>query len=358
MNAHARIFSCGQPLVGEVPLGQFQNLGVQLDVVHAFQSRVLERLQQGALPAAADQQKAAWLRVLQQSVVDGFLGGGRVGRGSRRQAGLVKGPAALGLDHGEVAVNGVARLDDAEAAPERVERNIFERLCCNPAGSPHRGCQQGRPGSAQRQPRRNHEVHARHQPRNTERPQPADQHQAGHYTPYRRPGGFQQVDATAGGRGVLLRRLHAQPARRGEQPAGKRTERRQHGQAHQQHSPGPQHLARHRLQRLPAPAHRCNAQRERQGDAELQHRHQALRPPAADRDPPEQPTTRGRPDEPACQHQPERKLVAVENHHQLAHEDDLGVYRSEADQPQRDGDDLATGFARRNRGCWHRRGRL
>jgi hypothetical protein len=47
---------------------------------------------------------------------------------------------------------------------------------------------------------------------------------------------------------------------------------------------------------------------------------------------PGQAAARGRPEEPACQHQPDGALIAIENHHQFAQKHNLGNGGGEASQ--------------------------
>ena len=70
---HARIKGCGA--CGKEFIGHAQHGGVQLDQIDAFDGGMAERLRNAAIRAAADEQNALGRGMLQQRIVNRFLGG-------------------------------------------------------------------------------------------------------------------------------------------------------------------------------------------------------------------------------------------------------------------------------------------
>ena len=104
--------------IGEILAGKLEDRRVQLHVVQAAQTGVLERLGEASVDAAADEQQADGRGVLQESVVYGFLGRLRIGLGGYRQTVLVERHAAFVAHHDQVAVKGVGRSDNVEGPPQ------------------------------------------------------------------------------------------------------------------------------------------------------------------------------------------------------------------------------------------------
>ena len=105
-----------------VLLGQRQNFGVEFDVVYARERGVLQCFRGAAASAATNEKQGPRRSVLEECVVDGFLGGLDAGHGEDGQAVLVEGPAALAARQHEIPVDGVAYVDDVERVASRPGR--------------------------------------------------------------------------------------------------------------------------------------------------------------------------------------------------------------------------------------------
>src|ERR1035437_4500714 len=64
--------------------------------------------------------------MLQQRVVNGLLGGGRIGHVEQDHAVFVNAPASFRPDYGQVSVKRVARRDEVLAAPEALLGDGFQ----------------------------------------------------------------------------------------------------------------------------------------------------------------------------------------------------------------------------------------
>ena len=77
---------------------------VQLHIIEPLDGRMLQRLGHGAVHAAANQEYAAWRRVLQQRVVHRLFGRGRIGRIGQDRAVLVNAPDFVRVPFSPVSV--------------------------------------------------------------------------------------------------------------------------------------------------------------------------------------------------------------------------------------------------------------
>ena len=125
-----------------------------------------------------------------------------------------------------------------------------------------------------------------------------------------------------------------EPAAHGEQAPREQAECTQDHQGSEDHRPWPQDFSGNRLEGSLACARQENRQGKGEGDEHFEHSHeparlgssrgQAAQPAASDR----------RPQEPAREHESKGHLVPAENHHQLAHQNDLRNHGGKADQHQ------------------------
>ena len=125
-----------------------------------------------------------------------------------------------------------------------------------------------------------------------------------------------------------------EPAAHSEQTAREQTESTQDHQGSEDHRPRPQDFSRNGLEGSLACARHENRQGKSEGDEHFEESHEparlrcprghAAQPAAADR----------RPEEPTRKHETKGHLIAAENHHQFAHQNNLRDHGGKADQHQ------------------------
>jgi hypothetical protein len=163
MDVHPRVRAQGQPLAGKILPRQIQNGGVEFHIIHPFQRGVAQSLRDAAVEPSANQQQTARCGMLQQRIVNGLLGGGRVGHVEQNHAVFVNAPAALRSHYGQVSVDRAARGDQLLAAPEALLGDGFEAL--RPAGKAQQGgpAKQSRHYRVAKPPGRDGQAARRHQ---------------------------------------------------------------------------------------------------------------------------------------------------------------------------------------------------
>jgi len=338
VHAHPRVCLQGQPLARKIFPGEVQNDGVEFHVIHPLERGLAQGLLDAPVEAAANEQETAGRRMLQQRVVNGLFGGRRIGHVEQDDAVFVNGPASFRADHGQASVDRVARGDEVLAAPEALLGEGFQAL--RPAARPGQDghAEQSARGGVAQPTDRDGEAACRQeiehgQPAGDfERVPIADEQQSGQHAAARRPHRFPQVNRTGSLTGGRAGRGGVNPAARREQGSRKNAERAQGGERGEQHRTRPQNLARHRLEDAFGGTHGQDRARQNGRDQHLDAGHQAARLPCARGQVAGQAAAGGRPEEPACEHQPEGALVAIEHHHQLPEEHDLGNGGGEANQ--------------------------
>ena len=276
--------------------------------------------------------------MLQQRVVNGLLGGGRIGHVEQDHAVFVNAPASFRPDYGQVSVKRVARRDEVLAAPEALLGDGFQ-ASWPPARPSQDGqanqcshCRAAQPPGRDGEGGGSQQIQHGQQPGDFERVQIPDQQQSRHHAAARRPHGFPQVNRTgsvAGGRGG---RGGVDLAACREQGSRKNAERGQRGKRSEQQGTRPQNLARHRLEDAFCGTHSQDGPGQDGSDQHLDAGHQAARLAGARGKAPGQTAARSRPEEPTSEHQPDGTLVAIEHHHQFAQKHDLCNGGREANQ--------------------------
>ena len=101
----ARVRKQGARLRGEELSRHANQRGIQFDVVDALNSRMLERLGDAAVDAAADHENVPRRWVLQQRIVNAFFSGSRVRRVGEQNPVRVNAANLAGLSDGQVAID-------------------------------------------------------------------------------------------------------------------------------------------------------------------------------------------------------------------------------------------------------------
>ncbi len=253
-----RIGGRGVPLRGEVLSRHADQRRIELHIIDALQRAVPQSLRETAVDSAADEQQAARRGMLEQGVVDRLLGRGRIRNGRHRDAALVDRAAPFARDHRQVAVDRVLAPDQAEAAPQPIERGALQ-ACDDRSRKSERRQHRDRRGephsrTAQEQCRRRDQVRGRHQEGDLECAGMAQQHDAREQAARRGAGRFEQVHRAGGfargGAGFSA----VKAAGRGEQAARQHTERAQRDEADRQHCTRSQGFPRCRCDEFPAGA--------------------------------------------------------------------------------------------------------
>ena len=217
MDAHTWVRRDRGNLRGEEPPRHGDDRRVHFDVIDSFHGGVLQHLGDGALDPAADEENTPGRGVLQQRIVDRLFGGAWV-RSIGEDCAVVVQAADVARDgDGQVAVDRVARTQQAEASPETGLRGSIER-----------GRNPQQQGNRQRRPERNRNpaplaapaeqqqgCHAQigncHRHGDLEGIEKSQQHHAGQATAEGGTGGLQQVSRTGrtARRDVAFRFVHA-----------------------------------------------------------------------------------------------------------------------------------------------------
>jgi len=121
VNMDARVRAQRCPRRGEVFLRQIKHGRIQLHVINPFQAGVLQSLGETPVHATANKEKALRRGVLEQRKVHRLFGSGWIGNVECNQPILVEATRAFGLHDSQVAVNGIARGNQIEAAPQPLE---------------------------------------------------------------------------------------------------------------------------------------------------------------------------------------------------------------------------------------------
>jgi len=118
VRVHSWIGTDRTPFLRKVAPGQIQNRRIKLNVVDALDGRVLESLGEASVHAAADQQQASRRGMLQQGEMDSFLRRLEVRYAEDYQTIFEETASAFCLNHGQIAIDGVADRHHLEATPE------------------------------------------------------------------------------------------------------------------------------------------------------------------------------------------------------------------------------------------------